>query len=74
MRKRALDFAHDVTDGGVLAYRSVWTVWIDRSADHATASELDGREDPDVAAALQEMLRDEGIVIHLGAKVLDVQG
>jgi pyruvate/2-oxoglutarate dehydrogenase complex dihydrolipoamide dehydrogenase (E3) component len=39
-----------------------------------TGPQLAGREDPDVAVALQEMLRDEGIVIHLGAKVLDVQG
>jgi pyruvate/2-oxoglutarate dehydrogenase complex dihydrolipoamide dehydrogenase (E3) component len=39
-----------------------------------TGPQLAGREDPDVAAALQEMLRDEGIVIHLDAKVLDVQG
>jgi pyruvate/2-oxoglutarate dehydrogenase complex dihydrolipoamide dehydrogenase (E3) component len=39
-----------------------------------TGPQLAGREDPDVSVALQEMLRDEGIVIHLGAKVLDVQG
>ena len=36
--------------------------------------QIAGREDPDVAAALQEMLRDEGIAVHLGAKVLDVDG
>src|SRR5438876_927367 len=36
--------------------------------------QLAGREDSDVAAALLEMLRDEGIVVHLGAKVLRVQG
>ena len=39
-----------------------------------TGPQLAGREDPDVAAALQEILRDEGIAVHLGAKVLDVQG
>src|SRR5271166_5798216 len=36
--------------------------------------QLAGREDPDVAAAILEMLRDEGIAVHLGAKVLGVQG
>jgi len=36
--------------------------------------QLAGREDPDVAVALLEMLRDEGIAMHLGAKVLRVQG
>jgi pyruvate/2-oxoglutarate dehydrogenase complex dihydrolipoamide dehydrogenase (E3) component len=36
--------------------------------------QIAGREDPDVAAALQEMLRDEGIAVHLGAKLLDVHG
>ena len=36
--------------------------------------QLAGREDPDIAAALLEMLRDEGIVVHLGAKLLAVQG
>ncbi len=36
--------------------------------------QLAGREDSDVAAAILEMLRDEGIVAHLGAKVLRVQG
>src|SRR6201993_3596123 len=36
--------------------------------------ELAGREDSDVAAAILEMLRDEGIVVHLGVKVLHVQG
>jgi pyruvate/2-oxoglutarate dehydrogenase complex dihydrolipoamide dehydrogenase (E3) component len=39
-----------------------------------TGSQLAGREDPDVAAALLEMLRDEGIAVHLGAMVLGVQG
>jgi pyruvate/2-oxoglutarate dehydrogenase complex dihydrolipoamide dehydrogenase (E3) component len=36
--------------------------------------QIAGREDPDIAAALQEMLRDEGIAVHLGAKVLRVEG
>src|SRR5271165_3987906 len=36
--------------------------------------QLAGLEDPDVAAAILEMLRDEGIAVHLGAKVLGVQG
>ena len=36
--------------------------------------QLAGREDSDVATALLEMLRDEGIAVHLGAKVLGVQG
>ena len=36
--------------------------------------QLAGGEDPDVAAALQEMLHDEGIAVHLGAKVLGVRG
>src|SRR5438270_2440901 len=36
--------------------------------------QLARREDPDNAAALLEMLRDEGIVVHLEAKVLRVQG
>ena len=36
--------------------------------------QIAGREDPDVAAALEEMLRDEGIAVHLGAKLLDVHG
>src|ERR1700750_3394329 len=35
---------------------------------------LAGREDSDVAAAILEMLHDEGIVVHLGVKVLRVQG
>jgi pyruvate/2-oxoglutarate dehydrogenase complex dihydrolipoamide dehydrogenase (E3) component len=39
-----------------------------------TGPQLAGREDPDVAAALEEMLRDEGIVAHLAAKVLGVRG
>jgi pyruvate/2-oxoglutarate dehydrogenase complex dihydrolipoamide dehydrogenase (E3) component len=36
--------------------------------------QLASREDPDFAAAMLEMLRDEGIAVHLGAKVLGVQG
>jgi pyruvate/2-oxoglutarate dehydrogenase complex dihydrolipoamide dehydrogenase (E3) component len=32
------------------------------------------REDPDVAAAIQAMLRDEGLELYLGAKVLCVEG
>jgi len=36
--------------------------------------QIAGREDADVAAALEEMLRDEGIAVHLGAKLLDVRG
>ena len=36
--------------------------------------QLAGREDSDVAAAILDMLRDEGIVVHLEAKVLGVQG
>jgi pyruvate/2-oxoglutarate dehydrogenase complex dihydrolipoamide dehydrogenase (E3) component len=39
-----------------------------------TGPQLASREDPDVAAALLEMLRDEGIAIHLGAKILGVRG
>jgi pyruvate/2-oxoglutarate dehydrogenase complex dihydrolipoamide dehydrogenase (E3) component len=36
--------------------------------------QLASREDSDVAAAILEMLRDEGIGVHLEAKVLGVQG
>jgi len=36
--------------------------------------QLAGREDPDVAAAIPEMLHDEGIMVHLGAKILGVRG
>jgi pyruvate/2-oxoglutarate dehydrogenase complex dihydrolipoamide dehydrogenase (E3) component len=36
--------------------------------------QLAGREDPDVADAVLEMLRDDGIEVHLGIKVLRVQG
>ena len=36
--------------------------------------QLAGREDSDVATAILEMLRDERIVVYLGAKVLGVQG
>src|SRR5256885_6180040 len=39
-----------------------------------TGPQLASREDSDVAAALLEMLRDEGILVHLGAKALGVQG
>jgi pyruvate/2-oxoglutarate dehydrogenase complex dihydrolipoamide dehydrogenase (E3) component len=39
-----------------------------------TGPQLASREDPDVAAALLEMLRDEGIAIHLGVKILGVRG
>jgi pyruvate/2-oxoglutarate dehydrogenase complex dihydrolipoamide dehydrogenase (E3) component len=39
-----------------------------------TGPQLASREDPDVAAALQEMLGDEGIAVHLEAKVLGVRG
>jgi pyruvate/2-oxoglutarate dehydrogenase complex dihydrolipoamide dehydrogenase (E3) component len=39
-----------------------------------TGPQLASREDSDVAAALLEMLRDEGIRVHLGTKVLGVQG
>src|SRR6267142_2004187 len=36
--------------------------------------QLAGREDPDIAAAILEVLRDEGVVVHLGAKLVAVQG
>jgi pyruvate/2-oxoglutarate dehydrogenase complex dihydrolipoamide dehydrogenase (E3) component len=39
-----------------------------------TGPQLASREDPDVAAALQEMLRDEGIAVYLSAKILGVRG
>ncbi len=39
-----------------------------------TGPQIASREDPDVAAALLEMLRDEGIAVHLGAKILGVKG
>jgi pyruvate/2-oxoglutarate dehydrogenase complex dihydrolipoamide dehydrogenase (E3) component len=39
-----------------------------------TGPQLASREDSDVAAALLEMLRDEDITVHLGAKLLNVQG
>src|SRR5438270_7122007 len=39
-----------------------------------TGPQVASREDSDVAAALLEMLRDEGILVHLGAKALGVQG
>jgi pyruvate/2-oxoglutarate dehydrogenase complex dihydrolipoamide dehydrogenase (E3) component len=37
-------------------------------------SQVPGREDPDVADAVLEMLHDDGIEVHLGIKVLCVQG
>ena len=37
-------------------------------------SQLAGREDPDVAAAVLELLRDEGIEVHLGARLVGVRG
>jgi pyruvate/2-oxoglutarate dehydrogenase complex dihydrolipoamide dehydrogenase (E3) component len=37
-------------------------------------SQLAGREDPDVAAGILGMLCDEGVVVHLGAKLLAVKG
>ncbi|MFL5269885.1 MAG: mercuric reductase [Stellaceae bacterium] len=39
-----------------------------------TGPQLASREDPDVAAALLEMLRDERIAVHLGVKILGVRG
>jgi pyruvate/2-oxoglutarate dehydrogenase complex dihydrolipoamide dehydrogenase (E3) component len=36
--------------------------------------QLAGHEDPDVAGAILEMLQEEGIAVHLGAKPLAVQG
>jgi pyruvate/2-oxoglutarate dehydrogenase complex dihydrolipoamide dehydrogenase (E3) component len=39
-----------------------------------TGPQLASRVDPDVAAALLEMLSEEGIAVHLGAEVLGVQG
>jgi pyruvate/2-oxoglutarate dehydrogenase complex dihydrolipoamide dehydrogenase (E3) component len=49
-----------------------------RFGSHVTIIEagpqLAGREDSDVAAAVLEMLRDEGIAVHLGAQVLRVEG
>jgi len=36
--------------------------------------QLAGREDPDIAAAILEMLREEGVTVHLGAEVNAVQG
>lgn len=39
-----------------------------------TGTQVASREDPDVGSALQELLRDEGITVHLGAKVRRVQG
>jgi pyruvate/2-oxoglutarate dehydrogenase complex dihydrolipoamide dehydrogenase (E3) component len=37
-------------------------------------SQVPGREDPDVADTVLEMLRDDGMEVHLGVKVLRVQG
>lgn len=39
-----------------------------------TGPQLASREDCDVTAALLDMLREEGVVVHLGAKILGVQG
>jgi pyruvate/2-oxoglutarate dehydrogenase complex dihydrolipoamide dehydrogenase (E3) component len=39
-----------------------------------TGPQLASREDSDVTAALLDMLRDEGVVVHLGANILGVQG
>jgi pyruvate/2-oxoglutarate dehydrogenase complex dihydrolipoamide dehydrogenase (E3) component len=39
-----------------------------------TGPQLAGREDSDVTAELLEMLRDEGIVVHLGVKILRAEG
>jgi pyruvate/2-oxoglutarate dehydrogenase complex dihydrolipoamide dehydrogenase (E3) component len=39
-----------------------------------TGPALASREDSDVTAALLEMLRDEGVVVHLGVKILGIQG
>jgi pyruvate/2-oxoglutarate dehydrogenase complex dihydrolipoamide dehydrogenase (E3) component len=36
--------------------------------------QLAGREDPDIAAAILEMLRDEGVIVHLDARLVAVQG
>src|SRR5258706_2626736 len=36
--------------------------------------QLAAREDPDVATAILEILRDEGVTVHLGAELLAVQG
>ncbi len=37
-------------------------------------AQLASREDSDVGVAIAEMMRDEGVAVHLGANVLDVQG
>jgi pyruvate/2-oxoglutarate dehydrogenase complex dihydrolipoamide dehydrogenase (E3) component len=37
-------------------------------------SRLAGREDPDVAAAILEMLHEEGVEVHAGAEVLRAEG
>jgi len=36
--------------------------------------QLAGREDPDVAAAILELMRDEDVEVHIGVEVLRVQG
>jgi pyruvate/2-oxoglutarate dehydrogenase complex dihydrolipoamide dehydrogenase (E3) component len=36
--------------------------------------QLANREDPDVGAAVLELLHDEGITVHLGTKILGVEG
>lgn len=39
-----------------------------------TGAQVASREDPDIGSALHEMLRDEGITVHLGAKIRQVRG
>ena len=39
-----------------------------------TGAQVASREDPDVGAALQDLLRDEDITVHLGTKVRQVKG
>jgi pyruvate/2-oxoglutarate dehydrogenase complex dihydrolipoamide dehydrogenase (E3) component len=39
-----------------------------------SGSQLASREDADIAAVILEQLQDEGIVVHLGAEVIKVQG
>jgi pyruvate/2-oxoglutarate dehydrogenase complex dihydrolipoamide dehydrogenase (E3) component len=38
------------------------------------AQQLAGREDPDVAAAILELFRDEGITVHLNTRIVSVEG
>jgi pyruvate/2-oxoglutarate dehydrogenase complex dihydrolipoamide dehydrogenase (E3) component len=37
-------------------------------------TQLAGREDPDIAAALLDMLREDGVTVHLGAQLREVTG